>query len=105
MQIGSRIKELRKSRNFSALEMSMKAQISQSYLYELESNHKSPSFETLEKICAVLHISLSEFFDSNMFELPPVNEESSLSKHYYQLSPTNRRLLDKMIEFMLESSE
>ena len=105
MQIGSRIKELRKSRNFSALEMAMKSQISQSYLYELESNIKSPSFETLEKICAALHISLSDFFNSNIFELPPANEDNSLSKRYYQLSPTNRRLLDKMIEFMLESSE
>ena len=105
MQIGNRIKELRKSRHFSTLEMSIKAQISQSYLYELENNNKAPSLDTLEKICAALHVGLADFFDENIPELPPIEDEDPFTRRYYQLSPAHRKILDKLIDYMLESPE
>lgn len=50
MDIGKKIKELRKSKNLTQEEFSEQIGISRSYLSDLENNRKSPSVETLKQI-------------------------------------------------------
>ena len=50
MDIGKKIKELRKSKNLTQEEFSEQIGISRSYLSDIENNRKSPSVETLDKL-------------------------------------------------------
>ena len=105
MDTGERIKKLRQYRQFSTLELSMKAQISQSYLYELESGNKSPSIDTIEKLCRALRISVSDFF-SEESSIPDYVESENLPpifSKYTKLFPTEQKIIEKLIDFMLES--
>ena len=62
MQVGDRIKFFRKKRKFSQYNLSRVSGVSQSYLSALEANEKSPTVNTLKKICRALGICLAEFF-------------------------------------------
>ncbi len=61
-RVGSKIKNLRQERNLSQYKLAEKADVSQSFLSALEAGKKSPTVDTLEKICRALGISLAEFF-------------------------------------------
>lgn len=60
--VGDKIKEFREERGLSQYRLAQKADVSQSFLSALEAGKKSPTVETLEKICRGLGISLAEFF-------------------------------------------
>ena len=62
--IASRLRQLREDAGLKKIGLAKKANISHSYLSEIESGTKEPSFKTLQKICSALGISLAEFFDS-----------------------------------------
>ena len=61
MHIGSRIKQLRERKEKSQKEVSEMTGFSQSYMSDLEKS-ESCRVDTLEKICAALGVTLSEFF-------------------------------------------
>lgn len=54
---GNKIRELREERGYSLAELSKKANISVSYLSEIERNTKKPSLKTIEKLSQALNIS------------------------------------------------
>jgi SOS-response transcriptional repressor LexA len=58
MQIGQRIKKIRKGLGFTQLELALKANISRSYLADVENNRYNPSINTLEKIADALNVSV-----------------------------------------------
>lgn len=62
MNIGPRIRALRKSaeRKMTSVDLARKADISQSYVIEIESGKKNPSLEVLSRIARALDVSLSE---------------------------------------------
>lgn len=62
MNIGKRIKELRKIKNIKSKDLAEKAFISQSFLSEIENNRAQPSLDTLFSICKVLDTPLPTFF-------------------------------------------
>ena len=64
MNIGSRIKELRKSNNITAEQLAKSCGVTRIYITKLEtSEDSSPSLPTLEKICDTFGIALKDFFD------------------------------------------
>ena len=58
----SSIRKLRKIKNISQLELSIRANMSQSFLANLETGKKEPSAMTLIRIAEALEISPREFF-------------------------------------------
>ncbi|ACV64693.1 transcriptional regulator, XRE family [Desulfofarcimen acetoxidans DSM 771] len=68
MNIGIRIRELRKNSNINITQLAIKVGISRVYLSELERNIKTPPLETLERICSALNITLVDFFTENTLE-------------------------------------
>lgn len=54
MSIGKRIKEARKKKGMTQVQLADAAQISRSYLGDLEGDRYNPSVDTLQKIAAVL---------------------------------------------------
>ncbi|WP_080872547.1 helix-turn-helix domain-containing protein [Oceanobacillus timonensis] len=62
MDIGNRIRNLRKAKGFNVTELANKSFISQSYLSDIETGRTAPSIDKLKVICDSLEISLGEFF-------------------------------------------
>jgi len=56
------IRRIRKSKNLSQLELSVKANMSQSFLANLETGKKEPSAMTLIRIADALEVSPRDFF-------------------------------------------
>lgn len=71
MEVGKRIKELRKQKKWSQEELAERAGISQSALSAIERGAKQPTVETLNSICNALNISLADFFSAEKSELSP----------------------------------
>lgn len=60
-KIGGILKQIRKKKNLTLKELSVKCGFSVAYLSKLERNVSSPTLETLELLCQVLDISILEF--------------------------------------------
>jgi repressor LexA len=62
LQVGGRIRALRKSREakMTSTDLARMADISQSYVIEIESGKKNPSLEVLSRIARALDVSLTE---------------------------------------------
>jgi len=61
--IGSKIRELRKSKNLSLLELAYKLDMEKSNLSVIENGRSNPQLLTYAKIAAVLGVNLNELFD------------------------------------------
>ncbi len=59
---GERLRELRRQRGFTQEEVALRADITTSYYGQIERGSANPSVALLEKICAVMGISISDIF-------------------------------------------
>ena len=63
LKTGQRIKEIRTLKKMSQEDLALAAGINPSYIGHIERGLKCPTIDTLNRICAVLDITLSRFFD------------------------------------------
>lgn len=63
MNIGYRIKQIRKKSKMTAKELSHRIEVSPSFISAVENNDSKLSLKTLAKICDALGVSLAEFFN------------------------------------------
>ena len=63
--IGLRLRNLRKAARLSQEQTALAANITPAYLGQIERNEKNPTILTIEKLCTVFNISLSEFFSNH----------------------------------------
>ena len=68
MEIGSRIKHLRKQKGLTLDELASRSELSKGFLSQLENDLTSPSITTLDDILEALGSSLSEFFSEDKDE-------------------------------------
>ena len=61
----SRIREIRRQKSMSQLELSVKTNMSQSFLASVEKGKKQPSVLTLLRIASALEVSPGAFFHEN----------------------------------------
>lgn len=59
---GKRLRELRNSAQLTQEQTAMAANITPAFLGQIERGEKNPTVVTVEKLCGVFRISLSEFF-------------------------------------------
>lgn len=70
MNIGQRIRKLRKEHSLTLVELAEKIQISQPYLSQIERNDKQAPIDVITKVCELFNLSLSEFFsDDESFDM------------------------------------
>lgn len=67
MLVGNKIKKFRKEQNLTQKELALKANISRSYLADLESDRYNPSIDTLSCISQALSINIKDFFEDEEF--------------------------------------
>lgn len=65
MSIGKRIKYLRKSNKFTQVELAKKANISRSYLADIENDRYNASVDTLKSIANNLNVNLSDILEES----------------------------------------
>ena len=73
---GERLRSLRRERGFTQEEVALRAEITTSYYGQLERGSANPSVAMLEKICAVMGISISDIFteaDTNLLGIDPLS--------------------------------
>ena len=105
---GKRIREIRKSKNISIVELAKMVGVSKSLISQVERGDIFPSLSTLEKIAAALEVDISKFF---IIEASPITESDIVvradkrkrimmpnSSMIYNLLTPNLR---KSIEFLL----
>lgn len=98
--ISSRLRQLREDAGLKKTELAKKANISHSYLSEIESGTKEPPFKTLQKICSALGVSLSEFFaDENRSES---NLRQAKTKRLYEVLARANELPDDDIDYIAD---
>lgn len=88
MEIGKKIKTIRSARKMSARNLAVLIDLDPSQISKIENGASKPSLETLEKICNVLNITLSDFFKK---------ENDHISKSMYQLILVAKDLTDEQI--------
>lgn len=64
MDVGSRLREVRKKSGFSQRELAKRAGVTNSTISMIEKNSVSPSVSSLKKVLSGIPMSLMEFFDS-----------------------------------------
>ncbi|MCR4432401.1 MAG: helix-turn-helix domain-containing protein [Tepidanaerobacteraceae bacterium] len=98
MEIGKRIKQIRISKNMLSGELASKAGISNVYLSYIENGTKTPTIDTLKKICSAMGISLVEIFkeDDNEFN----KEYHELLENAKGLSPKQLKILNQIIKLI-----
>lgn len=97
MDIGHRIRRLRKANRLTLEELARATDLSQPFISQIERDIKTPSIETLTRICEALGVTLAEFFSPGIL-LPPDIER--LVEAAQRLTPQQRELLSRFLEQM-----
>ena len=80
MEIGNRIRELRKTQGLTQEELADRAELTKGYISQLERDMTSPSIATLEDILQCLGTSLGEFFREESEEQIVFTQEDYFEK-------------------------
>ena len=62
IQLGMRIRYLRKQRKMSQLDLSLESEVNKNYLSDLEKGRRNPSVMVLNRIAEALEIDLATLF-------------------------------------------
>lgn len=63
MEVGEKIKKIRKERKLTQKQLASIAQISNSFLCDIEKGRSNPSLESLKDIAKALDKDIRDFFD------------------------------------------
>ena len=63
INLGNRIRYLRKKRNMSIEDLALECEINRNYLGDLERGKRNPTYKVLLIICKGLKISIKHLFD------------------------------------------
>ncbi|MFT9848474.1 helix-turn-helix domain-containing protein [Aneurinibacillus sp. REN35] len=98
MQIGDKLRSLRKSKGLTTSELADMVSVSQSYISRFENNRAVPDVDMLARILEALGTNIASFF-ANDDSLPP--ELDKLLKTAKKLTPSQikavQHLLDEMV--------
>ena len=79
MDIGEKIKALRKSNNKSQEELALDIGVSRQTVNKWETNKAQPSTENLLLICSIFEVSADYFLDSEKIESEETKDETNIS--------------------------
>ena len=98
MNIGERIRIIRKANNQKLLNISQLTGLSQPFVSEIERGIKTPSIETLEKICTALGITLAEFFADIQEQQPIPPEVHRVCERVKRLQLDKVKVLESVLD-------
>lgn len=98
MEIGLRIKQLRKEHNMTAKELAKLCNTSQPVISKLENGNRSVDVLTLQKICKVFNITLSDFFSYDNLSETINSNLKELLNNAKSLTPEQLQSLNNLIK-------
>lgn len=108
MPIGDKIKETRKNKGFTQVELALKAHISRTYVADIERGRYNPSLDTLNDIAIALNVPLSSLVENTEIrhvisdgELTDLEE--SLVKLFRQIPKNQQSLVLDLVKAALNS--
>jgi transcriptional regulator with XRE-family HTH domain len=102
MDIGKRLRELRKAKNLSQGDLERLAGFHRSYISRVEGGHSVPALQTLERFAAALDVEMSQLFSRGgtgspvpklKAKVPREREVKMLLQLFRRLSKPDRRLV------------
>lgn len=96
--VGRKIRQLRRQRKLTQVELAGRIGIHQSDLSRMEQGEYKVGLDTLLKILKAFNLGIGEFFE----ERP---DSDTIVKKYQALSPEARREVDSFIEFKRNQEE
>jgi len=98
-QLGDKLKKLRKDKGFTLESLAKAADVSKSYLWELENREvKSPSAQRLASIADQLGVSLDFFLDEDVREPEERHLDDAFFRGYKNLETTEKERLRKILD-------
>lgn len=89
MNIGERIKELRKQKNMSATSLGESLRLSQSSISKIENNQQQITIQQLMTICDVFEIEITSFFSRNPYMKKNESNLNSILQDFTQNEISN----------------
>lgn len=106
MDIAKRLKECLESKNMTQYALAKSAGVTPAYISQIISGGKTPTIETIEKLCSAMGITLSEFFAGNDVPAVSIDTKASRFDTLHQLVdevPADRQEeVRRFIEFTIE---
>jgi len=108
IKLGKRIRELRKIRGISQLELAFDMDMSMNTISGIELGKISPKIDTLKKIALKLNVNIGELFEFS--EILPQDKitRKKIEEIANKLKPFNKdflELVDKVIDIMIKIGE
>lgn len=97
MDVGARVKQLRKMHNITTKELSALCGVSQSTISKLENGNRTPDIPLIEKICNAFNITLVDFFMTESMEEPL---DDKLIELVYVAKHLEEDQLEKLCDFI-----
>lgn len=105
MNLGEKLKEIRKEKRLTIADLAQKTGLSNGYLSNVERNLNSPTIESLRKIVDALSISLVDLFqeEKEVTDVVRKDERVTIVKSndnsiiYELLSPTSKKSMEAML--------
>ena len=97
MDVIAKLNKLRLERNLSVYRLAELTGINQSTLANTFSRGTIPSISTLEALCNVMGITMSQFFAENDTEISLSKEQKQLLESYSKLTPELQDCITEMV--------
>lgn len=94
--INKRIMQLCKMRKMSYYRLAKEGNLSESVLFAIRKQKNLPSLDTLEKICKATNITMSEFFNNELFDTKHKTKELYITL-WHELSSADK---EKVLIYM-----
>ena len=104
VQLGERIKEVRKAKGFTQEQLAELVDIEQKHVSRIELGKNAPTIDRLEKIAAALNVPMGSFFDSGDQEAN-AERAAKLERMIRELDEDYRRIILKFSEILKEFKE
>ena len=98
MDVGKRLKQIRKSKNISVYKLSQISQVSESHIRNLEKGTKSVTVDTLEMLVNGMNTTMSEFFNEDNSIAYLNQDERALLRYYRTLTLNTSKAVVEFLE-------
>lgn len=98
MDVGKRLKQIRKSKNISVYKLSQISQVSESHIRNLEKGTKSVTVDTLEMLVNGMNTTMSEFFNEDNSIAYLNQDERALLRYYRTLTVNTSKAVVEFLE-------
>lgn len=97
-KLGTKIHKLRTARGLSLEGLAAAADVSKSYLWEVENREVSPTTEKLKSIAAGLEVEVAFLLDDQLVQEPQDQRDRRFFRKYTQLDPKDKEQLQRILE-------